>query len=174
MAKRNEGKIFEDNWKKSVPESVFLYRPPDAAQSFDYSTKLRFSSHSPCDFLMYDGEILFCLELKTVSGKSISFERTKNDKGIIHLYQIDSLKKLGKYKNVVSGLIIDFRKTDDTYFLNIKDWDNLINSINKKSFNEDDLLKYTIPILIKKEKLRVNYRYNIDFFIKQVKNTLLS
>ena len=123
---------------------------------------------------MYDGEILFCLELKTVSGKSISFERTKNDKGIIHLYQIDSLKKLGKYKNVVSGLIIDFRKTDDTYFLNIKDWDNLINSITKKSFNKDDLLKYTIPILIKKEKLRVNYRYNIDFFIKQVKNTLLS
>lgn len=173
MAKRNEGKIFEDNWKKSVPKDILLYRPPDAAQSFDYSAKLRFSAHSPCDFLMFDGEILFCLELKTVSGKSISFERTKNDKGIIHLYQIDSLKNFGKHKNVVSGLIIDFRKTDNTYFLNIKDWDNLINSITKKSFNEDDLLKYTISILIKKEKLRVNYRYNIDHFINQVKNTLL-
>ena len=28
------GKIFEQNWKASIPEGIFVYRPPDAAQSF--------------------------------------------------------------------------------------------------------------------------------------------
>lgn len=115
---------------------------------------------------MFNGEYLFCIELKTVAGNSISFERDKNDKGVIHCYQIDSLKKLSKYKNVISGLVIDFRKTENTYFVNIKDWDKLIGDINKKSFNESDLVKLENLIHINKKKLKVNYRYDIDNFIK--------
>lgn len=145
-----------------------MYRPPDAAQSFDMSSKLRFSQHSPCDFMHFDGEIFYTLELKTFSG-SCSFERCKGDKGIIHYYQIESLKKFYECKNVCSGLILDFRKTDNTYFLSINEWDNLANAISKKSFNEDDLLNYTHPILIDKKKLKINYRYNIDKFFDEVK-----
>lgn len=115
---------------------------------------------------MFNGEYLFCIELKTVAGNSISFERDKNDKGVIHCYQIDSLKKLSKYKNVISGLIIDFRKTENTYFVNIKDWDKLIGDINKKSFNESDLIKFRSLIYINKKKLKINYRYDVDNFIK--------
>ena len=100
------------------------------------------------------------------SGNSISFEREKNDKGVIHYYQIDSLKNFSQYKNVISGLIIDFRKTENTYFVNIKDWDKLIGDINKKSFNESDLVKLENLIHINKKKLKVNYRYDIDNFIK--------
>lgn len=167
---RNVGKIFEDNWKKSIPDNILIYRPPDAAQSFDKSFKLRFSSRSPCDFIMFDGEILLCVELKTVSGKSISFERCEDDTGIIHYYQITSLKSFAKYKNVISGFVIDFRKTDNTYFLNINDWDNLINSISKKSFNESDLLNHSNPILINKKKLKVNYRYDTNKLITDIKS----
>ena len=145
-----------------------VYRPPDAAQSFDMSSKLRFSQHSPCDFMHFDSELFYTLELKTFEG-SCSFERCKGDKGIIHYYQIESLKKFYNCKNVCSGLILDFRKTDNTYFLSINEWDNLINSISKKSFNENDLLEYTNPILIDKKKLKVNYKYNIDKFFKDVK-----
>lgn len=115
---------------------------------------------------MFNGEYLFFIELKTVAGNSISFEREKNDKGVIHYYQIDSLKNFSQYKNVISGLIIDFRKTENTYFVNIKDWDKLIESINKKSFNESDLTKLKNLIYINKKKLKVNYRYDIDNFIK--------
>lgn len=158
---KNIGKIFEENFKKSIPFNVWTYRPPDAAQSFDMSSKLRFSSHSPCDYMIFNGTTLFFLELKTFEG-SCSFERTKNDKGIIHYYQVDTLKKYSKYHNTISGFVLDFRKTDNTYFLNINDWDNLINSITKKSFNEKDLLDYAHPILINKTKLKVNYRYDIE------------
>ena len=118
--------------------------------------------------MMFDGSHFFCLELKTVAGKSISFERTKKDKGEIHYHQIEYLKSCLNYKNIIPGLIIDFRGTDNTWFLHIKEWDGLINSIDKKSFNESDLLSYSHPILISKKKLKVNYRYNIQQFIDDV------
>lgn len=118
--------------------------------------------------MMFDGNHFFCLELKSVAGKSISFERTKNDKGEIHYHQIEYLKSCLNYRNIIPGLIIDFRGTDNTWFLNIKEWDDLINSISKKSFNESDLISYSHPILISKKKLKVNYRYNIQRFIDDV------
>lgn len=151
-----------------------IYRPPDAAQSFDMDSKLhsklRFSQHSPCDFMIFSGKrnTFWTLELKTFEG-SCSFERTKEDKGIIHYYQVESLKKFSTYNNVCSGFILDFRKTDNTYFLMIDEWDDLINSISKKSFNENDLLDYCNPILIDKKKLKVNYRYNIDKFLNETR-----
>lgn len=118
--------------------------------------------------MMFDGHHFFCLELKTVAGKSISFERTKKDKGEIHYHQIEYLKSCLSFENVIPGLIIDFRDADNTWFLHIKEWDGLINSIDKKSFNESDLLSYAHPILISKKKLKVNYRYNIQRFIDGV------
>ena len=165
MGRKNVGKVFEDNWKKSCPNWLFVYRPPDASQSFDMSSKLRFSKKSPCDYFLYNGERLWTLELKTVAGISISFERNGEDKGEIHLYQVENLKNFSEYKNVVSGFLVDFRGSDNTYFLNIKEWDDLINSIDKKSFNETDLLKFANPILIEKKKLKVNYRYNVEKFL---------
>ena len=159
------GKIFEQNWKASIPEGIFVYRPPDAAQSFQSNSNLRFSLRSPCDYFIYNGEYLWALELKSVAGTSISFERCDNDKGVIHDYQIKTLKKMSTYPNVISGLIIDFRGSDNTYFLSIDYWDQLINSINKKSFNEQNLLDYSSPICIDKKKLKVNYRYNVVKFL---------
>lgn len=121
--------------------------------------------------MMFDGHKLFCLELKTVVGKSISFERTKKDKGEIHYHQIEYLKSCLSFENVIPGLIIDFRGTDNTWFLHINQWDALINSITKKSFNESDLLSYAQPLLISKKQLKVNYRYNVEKFINNVTKT---
>lgn len=164
------GKRFEQNWKNSVPSYILYYRPPDSAQGFDVgsSGKLRFSQHSPCDCMMFDGETgkFYTLELKSVQSTSISFERTKEEKGVIHRYQLDSLKKFGEYNNVISGFLLDFRKSDNTYFVGIDDVLNMINNIDKKSFNENDLSTRCSPILIHKQKLRTNYRYDVKFFLK--------
>ena len=168
---RNVGKQFEDNFKKSVPNYALSYRPPDSAQGFDVgaSNKLRFSRHSPCDLMVFDGtrNLFLTLELKTFQG-SCSFERDKNEKGIIHYYQIEKLKEFANYKRVISGFVLDFRYADHTYFLNINDWDNLISHIEKKSFNEQDLLEYASPILIEKEKLKVNYRYDVELLLSKL------
>lgn len=168
---RSVGKQFEDNFKKSVPNYALSYRPPDSAQGFDVgaSNKLRFSRHSPCDLMVFDGtrNLFLTLELKTFQG-SCSFERDKNEKGIVHYYQIEKLKEFANYKRVISGFVLDFRSADHTYFLNINDWDDFISHIEKKSFNEKDLLEYASPILIEKEKLKVNYRYDVELLLSKL------
>lgn len=161
---RNIGKQFEDNVKNSIPKNIFIYRPPDQAQAFDMSKeKLRFSRHSPADFFIYDGNrnMFLALECKTFQG-SCSIERTKKDKGIIHIYQVESLDKINAYYRAIAGFLLDFRKSDNTYFLSIDDYKKLEQNIQKKSFNEQDMLKYCSPILLKKRKLKVNYRYDME------------
>ena len=163
---KNVGKIFEQNWKNSIPGNIFYYRPPDSAQSFGINQYLRFSAKSPCDCFMFNGGFLYTLELKSVGTKSISFEKEKTDKGVIHKHQIDNLQKFSTYKNVISGFIFDFRLSDKTYFCTIEDFIFMISNLDKKSFNENDLFKWCTPLEIQKRKLKVNYKYDINDFIK--------
>lgn len=171
--KKNIGKVFEQNWKNSIPDYIFYYRPPDQAQAFEFNQKLRFSAKSPCDCFIFNGDFLYALELKSVGTNSISYEREKSDKGIIHKYQIDSLRDFSKYRNTICGFILDFRLSEKTYFCSINNFIQMINIVNKKSFNEKDLLLYGNPLVIKKEKLKVNYRYNISQFLKETVNDRL-
>lgn len=163
---KNIGKVFEQNWKNSIPDNIFYYRPPDSAQSFGRNQNLRFSAKSPCDCFMFTGNFLYTLELKSVGTKSISFENEKTDKGVIHKHQIDNLNKFASFENIISGFIFDFRLSGSTYFCFINDFIQMVNNLNKKSFNENDLFEWCKPIEIEKKKLKVNYRYNIDDFIK--------
>ena len=165
----NIGKVFEQNWRKSVPDNIFYYRPPDSAQSFGTNTNLRFSAKSPCDCFMFNGKVLYTLELKSVGTKSISFEREKTDTGVIHKHQIDNLLKFSTYENVISGFLFDFRLSDITYFCMVEEFVSMINNLDKKSFNEKDLLEWCNPIKIEKRKLKVNYRYNVGKFLEETK-----
>lgn len=118
---------------------------------------------------MFDGNTFYTLELKSVGTKSISFEREKTDKGIIHKHQIDNLNKFSKYKNIVSGFLLDFRLSDKTYFCMIEEFIHMINQLNKKSFNEQDLFEHCNPILIAKKKLKVNYQYDVPKFLSEMR-----
>ena len=165
---RNQGKIFEEQLQKSVPEYALLYRLHDSAQSFGGSTKLRFSSKNPFDFLMWDSKrhILYALEMKTVKGKSITFERTENDHYEIHLHQINGLNKWNAYDGIECGFIIEFRGIEKTCYINIEDFNALIKEIPKKRFGIDDLDKYGIPyFIIPQKKLISRYRYDIESFL---------
>lgn len=168
MAK-NIGKRFEEKWKNSIPENIFYYRPNDAAQSFDRNLKnstLRFSAKSPCDCFLFTGNVFYTLELKSVGTSSISFEKTKEEHGVIHKHQIDNLLKFSAYKNVVSGFLFDFRLSGKTYFCMIEEFKYMIDHLNKKSFNEKDLYEWCNPIIIQKKKLRTNYRYDVEEFLR--------
>lgn len=169
---KNVGKQFEANIKKSIPDYALLYRLPDAAQSFGGTNNLRFSRKNPFDFLLWDSKrrFLYALELKTVAGKSISFERTKEEKGLIHFHQIKGLNEWNKYNGIISGFIIEFRGIETTIFVEIGLFNELISTIDKKSFNFDDLVKSHLPyIVIPQNKKRTRYTYDIDGFLSQIK-----
>ena len=163
----NIGKRFENNFRDSVSDDILYYRLKDSAQSFGNSNHLRFSSKNPFDCLLYKSPSLFALELKSVGTSSISFERSKDEKGIIHYHQIQGLNEWGKHEGVIAGLILNFRHKDgneNCYFVHIQDFVNMVQTLDKKSFNEKDLCNYN-PLIIKSEKKKVNYRYDISKFI---------
>lgn len=167
------GKRFEADIKKSVPSYTLLYRLPDSAQAFGGSSNLRFSSKNPFDYLMWDSKkhILYALELKTVAGKAISFERSKDESGEIHWHQIEGLNKWNKYDGIICGFLIEFRENETTIFIDIDSFNELIKKIDKKSFTLIDLQKNEIPYLvISQKKKRTRYMYDIEQFLNDIEN----
>lgn len=161
---KNIGKEFENAIKRSVPEHILLYRLPDAAQSFG-GGNLRFSKRNPFDFLMWDSvyRILYALEMKTVSGKSISFDRDENGCSDIHFHQIQGLQEWNQYNGIVCGFIIEFRMIETTIFVEIGDFLKLTGEIAKKSFTIADLDAHQIRyIRIPQKKMRTRYKYDIS------------
>lgn len=167
---KNVGKKFESSIQSCVPEYALMYRLPDSAQSFGGSSKLRFSKKNPFDFLLWDSlrHILYAFELKTVAGKSISFERSKDETGEIHFHQINGLREWSLYDGIISGFIVEFRQIEKTIFIEINDFDSLIEAIDKKSFSYNDIKNLHIPhIEIAQEKMRVNYKYDVASFLNE-------
>lgn len=167
----NTGKVFETAIKKSIPDYALLYRLPDSAQSFGRSENLRFSAKNPFDYILWDSKrkTLYALEMKTVGGKSISFERSKEEKGLIHHHQIAGLNAWNKFDGVVAGFIIEFRQIEKTVFIDIDTFNQLMHMIPKKSFNYDDLNKLDIShFIIPQTKARKRYSYDIDFLLSNI------
>lgn len=166
----NVGKIFEQDIIKSVPKYVGVIRMPDAAQAFFHSPNLRFSRRNPYDFIFWNPKTLtfYALELKTVKGKSISFERTKEENGEIHLHQITGLYCFNQIGECVCGFIIEFRELQKTVFISIDEFLKLQNIIPKKSFNFNDLSTYNVNYLtINQTLLKTHYRYDIEKFLDE-------
>ena len=169
----NPGKIFEAQIRDSAPDYALVHRLQDPAQSFGGGGgNTRFSRRNPFDYLMFNPMrgVLFAIEAKSVAGKSISFERTKDDHGEIHAFQADGLRAWSAYDRVISGFLIEFRKIETTVFLYIESFDWLIESISKKSFNFDDIVESGLPyLIIPQRKLRTRYRYDIDKLLTEAK-----
>lgn len=167
---KNPGKKFEDVFKKSInKEKHLLLRIPDPPQSFIKSEYSKFSNENPCDFVLFDTDTkLMCLlELKTTKYKSMNFQIDKEDKQqkMIKYHQINSLTNFSHYDGVVAGFIFNFRdedkKLERTYFQRVVDFNNMINNLDKKSFNEMDLFLNN-AIKIHGIKKRVNYKWDIE------------
>ena len=74
---RNEGKIFEDAFIKSVPDYCWHKRLNDNASSWANGSNTRFTSTNECDFLLFDckTKTLNALELKTTKSNLTSLSR---------------------------------------------------------------------------------------------------
>lgn len=165
----NSGKRFEKQIAKSIDSNfVKVYRLNDPAQSFGKNDALiRFSVKNPFDYFFFDSRTrtLYTIECKTVDANSISFERNKEDSPrLIHWHQIVALKEWGNYPGVISGLIIDFRKSDLTYFVPIQIFCSFIEQTNKVSLSIKDIESLSGCILINSKKLKVNKLYDMESF----------
>ena len=168
----NDGKVFENAWKKSVDKAGYFYhRLKDSAQSFGGSNNLRFSLKNPYDNIMFAERYLFTLELKSTKGTSLSFwredfdDKTKSQTFLIHRHQLEGMLKSSKFANVISGLVINFRETTNhTYFWHINNFLEYTNKLDKKSFNENDVINGN-GLIINQTLKKVNYEYDVKKFV---------
>lgn len=166
----NTGKIFETNFKNSIPDNVYFQRIKDSASAFGQDSNMtRFSLNNPYDtFLFYNGN-LFTIELKSTKSTSVNIQRNKTEKGkMIKLHQIEGLTNASNYDGIYSGFLIDFRDTENTYFLNIKDFNLFLMESDKKSINEKDVITYN-GLLVDKVKKKVNYKYDVLKLLETIK-----
>ena len=162
MAKKNSGKIFEENFKASVPNNVFYYRFRDTASTYYGGNNfLRFSNTNIADCLLFDGNKLILCELKAHKGSSIPLDCIIGKKSKVQ--QIEDLYNASQFNNVLCYLIVFFEDKELCYALPIKKFEAFIKNNNRKSipiayFEENAIKLETI-------KLRTNYRFNLNFIV---------
>ena len=173
---KNEGKIFENSWQSSVPDTCFIYRLNDNAGSFSGGDNLRFTTSNICDYFMHDDitNTTFCVELKSTKNNTMTYWREDFDiKGKVQSFmikknQILGLQKASKHK-IICGFLLNFRETTNhTYFVYVNNFISYTSTLNKKSINENDVLNMN-PILIEQTLKKVNYKYNVSKFLQETK-----
>lgn len=174
MAK-TQGKNFESIIKSNAPSYFKVTRIPDPPQSFTQRDDTKFSKKNPYDFECFDAKhrIQYCLELKTSGQKYMSYHTCENDEkekksANIQWHQIEGLTKASEYDNVTAGFLLNFRLDNGEqllYFLDIKNFNKFRKSTDKRSLNIMDI-SLNGGIKINGEKLRVNYRWNLDEFLE--------
>lgn len=164
-----DGKLFEEQWKRSIPEDVYYLRLKDNPSSFGKdSSFVRFTLNNPFDCLVFYNGFLFPLELKSTSSKSISIQTKKEEKGkMIKINQIEGLSKSNKYENIFSGFLFDFRESEKTFWMGINDFLKFQEENNKKSINEKDIIKYN-AIEVEKERKKTRYVFSVKKLIEDV------
>lgn len=155
----NSGKRFEQNWKNSIPKDIFYYRFRDGSSSWGGNDKVRFQQTNICDCLMFDGDYLYLLELKSTKGKSLPFNNIKK-------HQIDDLLWASEYVNTICGLVVEFSDLTGCYFIEIGRFKAFYDSTNRKSIPIDYLRKNGIKIGTEKKK--INSKFDVKKFINDV------
>lgn len=123
---KNAGKQFEEDFIKSVPESVYHYRFKDGTAGFAgcQNENVRFQATNIADFLLHDGR-MWLLELKSHLGKSFPYTAVmgsynKNKKVWSKEKQLNDLEKASHFAGIIPGYIFNFRDLNLTYFVPVR------------------------------------------------------
>jgi len=161
---KNPGKIFEEDFKKSLKD-VFFLRLTDPSVSFNQAcfkcpnNVTRFSKRNICDFVVFKTPILYLIELKSVSGKSIPFKNIKKGNKDDRL---DKMVESSQKENVLSLFIVNFRQVDNkTFFCSAKSIQDYMNNSVRKSLPISFFEDY--GNFIKSAKKRTRYTYFLNF-----------
>lgn len=103
---------------------------------------------------------LYLIECKSTKGTSVPLSMIRSN-------QIEGLQEASKH-NLVAGILVNFRnENNDTFFILIDEFVDMMNSINKKSFNIKDLESIGATC-VESTKKRTRYIYNIEKLVGEL------
>lgn len=151
----NPGKRFEEDFAKSVPEGVYFYRLKDAG-GWGSSPELRFTPKNDYDHLLYAQPWLFTLELKSVAEGRWPFSslRENQEAGLLRAARCGA----------VAGVLLNFRKEERTFFIDIAALVTAREGLGKKSINIADAV--SLGLEVGQSKAISRYRYDVRSFIE--------
>jgi len=155
----NSGKIFEKNFKASIPPDVFYYRLRDSPATFGNGEQIRFSTSNMCDCIVFGNRTLYLCELKSHQGKSIPFNCIREN-------QIEQLTAAAKFPFIIPALVIFFPECERCFAVEINDWNNLVDASKKKSANIAEIEQAGFEVGVR--KLKTNFRYDLQTMMKDL------
>lgn len=154
----NPGKQFENDVRASVPKDVYYLRLQDSANGFNRDDRaIRFALKSPYDAVLCRYGRMYCLELKSTSGKAISYDG-KGPK--IKPEQIAALRKAHMIGGATAGFLINFREVNKTFWIPIATFDAIRARSSRKSLSVKDAEAYGIKV--PQRRLRIHDRYDLS------------
>ncbi|MGG7077363.1 Holliday junction resolvase RecU [Clostridium sardiniense] len=160
---KNEGKRFEEDFKKSVPEKYFIYRFKDGTANFKgtKNENVRFQAHNICDFQVVTENKVFLLELKSYNGVSIPLSGIRKT-------QLEEMLKASKYKSIEPYFMFNFRPLQKVYAVKVENVQAFIEKVERKSIP----VKWCIDNGIELEgiKKKVRFKYNLEEFFRKLQS----
>ena len=154
---KNEGKKFEEDFKKSVPDDVYFLRLQDAG-GWSNADNTRFTVSNICDAIMYKVPFLHMIELKSHKGKSIPFSCIR-EKQLLKLAEADN------YNGVAAWFIFNFRDAESTYAVRATKLIDFMSNTDRKSIPIDFCAKK--GIVLPAVKKRTRWRYYLRNFMNE-------
>ena len=148
---KNTGKKFEEDIKKSIDDTAFLYRLRDSGGSWQGGEKSRFTPSNICDFILFKSPRMYLLELKSHKGKSIPYTAIK---------QLDKLLEVSnrKLENLGVYLLLNFADLEETYLIEVESVASIRDSKTRKSLSIEDVREYGYKVDQVKKKVRYRYK----------------
>jgi recombination protein U len=158
----NAGKVFENDFKKSVPAHMWFYRFRDGTATFydgmDRDDGIRFQQTNICDCLIFHNGLLVLAELKSSKGKSVSFKNLR-EKQVKELFEIT-------VSGIRTGFIFNMRDIEETYWIDAWKVKEYMDFADRKSFPIDWMRSVGIPV--NTMKLKVHYRYGVAELVERL------
>jgi len=158
---KNEGKRFEEDFKKSVPEKYFIYRFKDGTANFKgtKNENVRFQAHNICDFQVVAENKVFLLELKSYNGVSIPLSGIRKT-------QLEEMLKASKYKSIEPYFMFNFRPLQKVYAVKVENVQEFIEKAERKSIPVKWCIENGVEIDGIKKKVR--FKYNLESFFRDI------
>jgi recombination protein U len=149
--RKNMGKVFEKEFKDSLPSDWYTERYKDDTSGF-------YGVSNPADFRLYCYPVLLLLELKTHKGKSLPLAKIRDS-------QLKGMLKAVNHYGVYGGFLVNFRDLEETYFLSVGYVENFVKSGERKSIPVEFFREYGIRI--PQTKKRTLYRYDFTEWLRR-------
>lgn len=153
---KSPGKQFEEDWRKSFPDHIFIYRLKDGRNDYKSESKIP-QPKNICDFISYYKGTLWLFENKSFIGTSLPIQNiVNNDKD----YRHKQMAREGEKRGVNAGYIINHRDTNETYYLAAKRVEWHIEHGKQKSIPLDYIKSYG-KLITQYRNRSENWRYNV-------------